>query len=413
MTRFLARVAVVLFVTSSAGAQSNPTCFSSALPALDRIAACSEVIAADTRHAQAHQARAWAWYELKEYDKAIEDFTQAIAIDPKYVRSFYGRGLTWEKKGKLNNALTDLRYSAAIDPSLADAQQAIARITAAEKRIEAAAAKIAKAEDVSRPSSSASPPPAEKTITTPENISVIQGRKLALVIGNNTYQHVPRLEKAVGDADAVAAALREIGFNVTERTNLDFQQTAALISDFEQGISKSDTVFFHFSGHGVQIRGDNVLLPTDTPQPKEGQQGLVQRFGLSAESVLQGFNERGASLVVAVLDACRENPFATTGTRGIGGLRGLAALSPVEGTFVIYSAGVNQTALDRLGNRDPERTSVFTRAILPLLREPNLSLIEVAKRTQVKVRDLARTVGHEQTPAYYDQVVGNVALVAR
>ncbi len=253
----------------------------------------------------------------------------------------------------------------------------------------------------------------QSAISTPSNASPVQGRKLALVIGNDAYQHVPQLEKAVGDADAVAHALKEIGFNVTEGTNLNFQQTAALISDFEQGLSKSDTVFFHFSGHGVQIKGDNILLPTDTPQPKDGQQGLVQRFGLSAESVLQDFNEKGAALVVAVFDACRDNPFAVVGTRGIGGSRGLAALSPVEGTFVIYSAGVNQTALDKLGSRDPEPTSVFTRVILPLLKEPNLSLIEMAKRTQVKVRDLARTVGHLQTPAYYDQVVGNVTLVQR
>jgi hypothetical protein len=50
-------------------------------------------------------------------------------------------------------------------------------------------------------------------------------------------------------------------------------------------------VFFHFSGHGVQIKGDNILLPTDTPQPKDGQQSLIQKFGLSAESVIQSFNE--------------------------------------------------------------------------------------------------------------------------
>jgi len=91
----------------------------------------------------------------------------------------------------------------------------------------------------------------------------------------------------------------------------------------------------------------------------------------------------------------------------------LAALTPVEGTFVIYSAGVNQTALDKLNSKDQASTSVFTRVILPLLEEPNLSLIGIAKRTQVGVRDLARTVGHEQTPAYYDQVVGNVTLTQR
>ena len=190
-------------------------------------------------------------------------------------------------------------------------------------------------------------------------IQIAQGRRLALVIGNNSYRNVPRLEKAAGDADAVSRTLRTIGFTVTEGQDLTFQETAKLLAEFEQSISTSDIVFFHFSGHGVQIKGDNVLLPIDTPQPKDGQQGLVQKFGLSAESVVQSFNERGASLVVAVLDACRDNPFEALGTRGIGGSKGLAALTPVEGTFMIYSAGVNQTALDTLGDADKSTTSDY------------------------------------------------------
>jgi tetratricopeptide (TPR) repeat protein len=156
------------------------------------------VIEADSRHAQAHQSRAWAWYELKEYDKAIDDFSQAITIDPKYIRSFYGRGLAWEKKGKLHNALTDLKYFAGVDPSFPNAQQAIVRVTAAEKKIEAAAAKIAKVGEVVKllPAPSA---PAENAASAPSNVSVVQGRKLALVIGNDACQNVPKLEKAFVD----------------------------------------------------------------------------------------------------------------------------------------------------------------------------------------------------------------------
>jgi Caspase domain len=308
--------------------------------------------------------------------------------------TFFNRGLVWEKKKDLRRSLSDYKRSLEIDPSLTRSQIAVARATEALK----IAAQLVKAGKDSL----------ETNVTAPRDATVT-GRRLALVIGNDSYQRVPQLEKAVGDADAVAAALKTIGFTVTEGTNLSFEQTAKLLAEFEQTISKSDVVFFHFSGHGVQIKGDNILLPTDTPQPKDGQQSLVEKFGLSAESVIQSFNERGASLVVAVLDACRDNPFASSGTRGIGASRGLAALNPVEGTFVIYSAGVNQTALDKLSDTDQSPTSVFTRVLTPLLQEPN-SLIEIAKKAQVRVRNLARTVGHQQTPAYYDQVVGNVRL---
>jgi Caspase domain/TPR repeat len=407
-------ILVITSVGEAGFAQQNSNCFNSAMPPMDIIAACDQNIAADSRGAQDYQARGAAWYRMGDYDRAIADFTQSINIDSKYIRAFYNRGLAWEKKGNLDNALTDFKYFVGLDPTFPDAQKALVRVSIAKKTPEATTMKQKKPVNaVAYPSAS---PNASLTFneTKPLNSiprpAVLQGRRLALVIGNDAYQHVPQLQKAVGDADAMSQTLKTIGFTVVEGKDLTFEQTARLLADFEGNISKSDIVFFHFSGHGVQIKGDNILLPTDTPQPQDGQQSLVQKFGLSAEAVIQGFNERGASLVVAVLDACRDNPFASSGTRGIGGSRGLAALTPVEGTFVIYSAGVNQTALDKLNNRDLSPTSVFTRVVTPLLQEPN-SLIEIAKKAQVGVRDLARTVGHEQTPAYYDQVIGNVRLV--
>lgn len=115
-------------------AQSNSNCFNAAMPPMDIIATCNQVIAADPRHAQAHLSRGAAWYKLRDYDRAISDFSQAINIDPKYVRAFYSRGLAWEKKGKLDNALADFKYFASLDPSYPDAQSAIARVTLALRR---------------------------------------------------------------------------------------------------------------------------------------------------------------------------------------------------------------------------------------------------------------------------------------
>jgi tetratricopeptide (TPR) repeat protein len=331
------------------------------------------------------------WFKKGDNDRAIASYSEAIRIDEKIALAYYNRGLAWQKKNENQRALSDFTRASEIDSSL----------------------KFVSRFGPFGPEQFANVNSDNQPTRLQEKLVIAQGRRLALVIGNNSYQRIPQLDKAVGDADAMAQALQKIGFTVTESKDLGFEETARVVAEFEQSISRSDTVFFHFSGHGVQIKGDNLLLPVDTPQPKDGQQSVIQKFGLSAESVIQSFNDRGASLVVAVLDACRDNPFASSGTRGIGGSRGLAAITPVEGTFVIYSAGVNQTALDRLGASDQSSMSVFTRVFSPLLQEPNLSLVELAKRSQVKVRELARTVGHEQTPAYYDQVVGNVGLVER
>ncbi len=383
------------------------------------IADYSEAIRLDPKNVQSINNRGAEWFVKGDYDRAIADFSRVNKLDPKNAQVLYNSGLAWSKKNDLQRALADFRRSTELDPSFLAAQRAVEQTSAALNNLR---------QNGQQPETRFEP--WERAGFVPGNwqktgkgargdqqqipkIGIAQGRRLALVIGNNSYKNVPPLEKAVGDADAVSRALRTIGFTVTQGSDLTFEQTAKLLTEFEQSISESDIVFFHFSGHGVQIKGDNTLLPIDTPEPKDGQQGLVHKFGLSAETLVESFNERGASLVVAVLDACRDNPFAAAGTRGIGGSRGLAALKPVQGTFVIYSAGVNQTALDRLGDEDKSTTSVFTRVFLPLLQEPNLSLVDIAKRAQVKVRDLARTVDHEQTPAYYDQVVGNIGLVQR
>jgi tetratricopeptide (TPR) repeat protein len=124
---------LIIAVGQLAFAQSNPNCFNADMPPRDIIAACNQVIDADARHAQAHLSRGTAWYKLRDYDRAISDFSLSIGIDPKYVTAFYNRGLAFEKKGKLQDALADFIYFAQLDPSYPDAQSAITRVTLALK----------------------------------------------------------------------------------------------------------------------------------------------------------------------------------------------------------------------------------------------------------------------------------------
>jgi hypothetical protein len=78
--------------------------------------------------------------------------------------------------------------------------------------------------------------------------------------------------------------------------------------------------------------------------------------------------------------------------------------------FKLYSAGIGQAALDRLGKNDPNPNSVFTRVLLPELMTPGLDLTMLAKQVGREVQRLALTVNHEQQPAYYDQILDNVYL---
>ena len=240
----------------------------------------------------------------------------------------------------------------------------------------------------------------------------LAAKRVALVIGNDSYSNIPSLKKAVNDARAMNDTLRKLGFTVLVAENQNRKGLSETMLAFDRMIEKGDTAFFFFAGHGFEIGGENYLLPTDVPSATVGQEELIRDGAIAAERIITRVQSRGASTAIFVFDACRNNPFERVGTRALSGSGGLAAMTPPEGVFVIYSAGAKQTALDRLSDNDSDPNSVFTRNFTRTLSEPGLNLVQIAKRTQSEVRDLARGIRHLQTPAYYDQIVGDVVLNA-
>jgi formylglycine-generating enzyme required for sulfatase activity len=232
--------------------------------------------------------------------------------------------------------------------------------------------------------------------------------RLALVIGINRYPKLTneqQLKKAVSDAGGIKVALESLGFEVYDGIDLDRSSLVHQINDFESRIGRGDTVFFFFAGHGVAINGENFLLPADVPPPKEGQQSLLCDLAYSVTTLVDRFKTK-AGLLVTVLDACRNNPFERSGTRSLKLGRGLAPMQVVPtGTFILYSAAAGQEALDRLDEEDPDENSVFTRVFLKRVKQRNLPLTNLVQRVRKEVRDLASKVGHEQHPAYYDEVI--------
>ncbi|MEP3277129.1 MAG: caspase family protein [Stappiaceae bacterium] len=241
------------------------------------------------------------------------------------------------------------------------------------------------------------------------NLAVAQ-KKLALVLGNDAYQNVAPLAKAINDARSVATTMQQLGFEVSLGENLTRSDMSRALLDFDQKIQPGDTALFFFAGHGIEITGRNYLLPIDVPAAGPGQESLVEDAAFAADRIVDRLQQRGARTSILVLDACRDNPFPKKGTRALGTSRGLTRMAPPEGVFVLYSAGTQQAALDTLGTGDPNPNSIFTRSFVETVKQPGLSLIDIAKKTQVDVRNLARSVGHQQTPAYYDQIIGDVYL---
>jgi Caspase domain len=235
-------------------------------------------------------------------------------------------------------------------------------------------------------------------------------KRVALVIGNNAYQNVPVLKTAINDAHALADVLRKLNFSVIVAENQSrFAMSEALLA-FDKVIEPGDTALFFFAGHGFEIHGENFLVPTDTPAVGEGQEELLRDAAYPAERIIERLQARGARTAILVLDACRDNPFEQSGGRGLKGAGGLAPMTPAEGAFILFSAGAKQLALDRLSGQDPNPNSVFSRNFIHELLEPGLTLVQIAKRTQIDVKQMAASVGRDQTPAYYDQIVGDIVF---
>lgn len=234
--------------------------------------------------------------------------------------------------------------------------------------------------------------------------------RLAFVVGNDAYRSVNPLQKAVNDARAVGRGLQQLGFQVTLGENLAWRDYVEKFSSFENSIQPGDIAFLFYSGHGVEIDGANYLIPVDAPKVAPEQQSLLKDVSISTDNLIQRLKARGTRTQIIVLDACRENPFRQSNGRSVGGARGLAGARLPGGVFMIYSAGVGEVALDRLSDNDTNPNSVFTRSFLPLLRKPENSLIVVAKQTRAEVKSLASSIGQTQSPAYYDEIDGEIFL---
>lgn len=234
-------------------------------------------------------------------------------------------------------------------------------------------------------------------------------KRVALVIGNDAYEAVPQLQKAVNDARAVSQSLARLDFAVDLGENLTRRQINAKFADFVERIEPGDTAFFFFAGHGVALDGQNILLPVDIPDTSNA--GLVRDEAHVVDDLLARVQGKGAAVSFFVLDACRNNPFASKGGRSVGATRGLQVVAPPTGTFVLMSAGAGQEALDRLGENDANPNSVFTRTLLPFLQKPGMSHIALAKAVQREVEATAKTIGRNQQPAFYDQITGEIVLL--
>ncbi|MGI9478339.1 MAG: caspase family protein [Hyphomicrobiaceae bacterium] len=217
--------------------------------------------------------------------------------------------------------------------------------------------------------------------------------RVALVIGNGDYTVQPKLRNPVPDAVAVADKLRSAGFKVTLGTDLKFDDMRRTINQFATTLPGAKAALLFFAGHGVQVDGENYLIPVDA----DIQRTTDLTWQTVAVSTLVSELEAPGRTSIFILDACRNNPglarrlrSLSTTTRALQVGRGLAQVSAPDGSYVAFSTAPNTVALDGEGRHSP-----FADALIKHLPTRGLDIALMMRRVR---RDVRRTTRRQQTP---------------
>lgn len=238
--------------------------------------------------------------------------------------------------------------------------------------------------------------------------SPVHAKRLAIAIGNDNYQVVPKLNKAGNDAEAMAEELKKAGFDVDVRKNVNYKNMVRAIDSFLTKVNKGDEVVVFYAGHGVQLKTGPYLLPIDIEAENESE---IEKFAYGLYDLTEKINEKKATFALMIVDACRDNPFGSR-TRAIGATRGLNAVEPAKGQMVVYSASRGQQALDSLSEKDRNPNGLFTREFISKMRQPGLRVDELVRQVQDSVETIANKIGHEQRPALYNESRGSFFFYA-
>jgi len=209
-------------------------------------------------------------------------------------------------------------------------------------------------------------------------------QRTALVIGNSAYSSGP-LKNPVNDATDMAATLKRLGFNVILRKNATQQDMEDAIRELGDRLKKGGVGLFFYAGHGVQIGGQNYLLPIGVRIDRDTD---VKYRAVDADMVLDEMGNAGNPMNIVILDACRDNPFVKNFRTAS---RGLAIISSApRGTLISYSTGPGNIAADGAGRNSP-----YTGALMNHMMTPGLPIEEVFKNVR---QDLGRQTKGKQIP---------------
>ena len=368
--------------------------------------------------------RAVIWRAKGNTDRAIADATEAIRLAKAntpanimtppgsvLISAYIQRGLAYEAKGDYASARQD--FGATLEGVASDAGSKANQATA-KVRLSLLSDPVAPAP--LPPTAAPSGQEPQKAAATPAAAPVAATnaiRRVALVIGNGAYVHVKALPNPPNDARSIAKSLRDIGFVVSDGTDLDRAAMQKMTRDFLRDAARAQVAVVYYAGHGVQIDGRNYLVPIDV-QLAAG--GNITDGMIDMDTILAGLDDQVRTNIL-ILDACRNNPLepkvASAGSnRGIEAGSGLAAPTSLgtgatlgAGTLIAFATAPGQVALDGEGANSP-----FSAALSRHIGTPGLEVQQMLTRVRAEVVAATRS---KQVPWSNSSLLGEVYLAAK
>jgi Caspase domain len=248
------------------------------------------------------------------------------------------------------------------------------------------------------------------------SVPAFADKRVALVIGNSAYRNVGRLDNPANDAKLLSDTLRALGFTLVgggAQLDLDKPAFDRTVQAFGAQLAGADVGLFYYAGHGVQVRGENYLIPVDANPTKEAD---VDFQMLDTNLVLRQMEGAGTRLNIVILDACRNNPFGgrslavgrardaeSDRMRDTGG--GLAQMQAPEGTLISFATQPGSVAQDGADGNSP-----YAKALALTMRRPNLDIFQTFNQVGLAVK--RATKGAQQPWVSSSPIDGSFYFVA-
>jgi hypothetical protein len=217
-------------------------------------------------------------------------------------------------------------------------------------------------------------------------------KRIALIIGNSVYANNSVLKNPVNDANLMESTLKELGFEVIKKINAKKTEMDAAVREFSEKLPSYNVALFYYAGHGIQVEGKNYMIPTDAKLEKPSD---CKFETIRVDYLVEEFERYPQNTNIVILDACRNNPYASWSR---GGAEGYKTMSFTSGTIIAYATSEGKTAADGKGDN-----GLYTEELVKQMMIPQ-SVSNVFMKTRVEVKKIS---GGQQIPLEQNQLDGD------